>query len=502
MGQGSEYSRPRASADSLGDLAQDRHRFLDKQVLLTGGVETLKTTNGRECLLGSLLMLVRICPNVHVYLPPGVSELDEEARSVAARVAFGKPVEFMAEAPNYGAYDAVLSVGTAAEPRLPWTVINSNGWVARVSSKERGLPAECGRANPIGALGAACLGVAEVFKRLLNLKQSRGALLDGVSFSFYSYRESADDLGPSLPSELKIDLGLAGGGAIGNGIVYLLSRLPLTGRAWVVDRQDFGKENLGTCMLIGPADIGRPKAETVAEFLRPNGRVEVDAYKAELSDFKHRVGSDVHTPGVLLCGLDSIEARHEAQSIWPDLVIDGAISAFGCQVSRHPWEGDVACLLCSFRQIAGERAEARASRATGLSEERAQQPLSLITEDDVSAAPPEKQEWLRARVGRQVCSVVPEGIAQELSEDKQRSGFEPSVPFVACLSACMVVGELVKAVCGWPTPLEPRFQFDVLQGPSKGQEFSQGRRLDCMCSTRRRNIADFRRRRSGLPEAA
>jgi hypothetical protein len=222
---------------------------------------------------------------------------------------------------------------------------------------------------------------------------------------------------------------------------------------------------------------------------------------AKCGGFKRRVGHDVHIPRILACGLDSVESRHEAQGLWPDLIIDGAISDFGCQVSRHPWGGDVACLLCLFRR-AGERAELRASLATGLSEGRSQQALSLVTEADVDAAPAEKKSWLRARIGRQICSVVSEGVTRELSEDRQREGFEPSVPFVACLSSCMVVGELVKAACGWPTPLEPRFQFDVLRGPASGQDYPQGRRSDCVCSGRRPNIEDFRRRRAGRPEAA
>lgn len=33
------------------------------------------------------------------------------------------------------------------------------------------------------------------------------------------------------------------------------------------------------------------------------------------------------------------------QALWPDLVIDGAIRDFGCQVSRHPWDDDTACLI-------------------------------------------------------------------------------------------------------------------------------------------------------------
>lgn len=501
MTSGIEYSRPQASADKLGDMAEDRHRFLGKRVLLTGEPETLATANGAECLLSSLRLLVRVCPNVHVALPASASRLQAEAVSVAAHVAFGKPVEFLGDTPDYAGYDAVLSVGLSARSDLPWTVINSNGWVARVSSGAKGLSGECGQVNPVGALGAACLGVAEVFKRLIKLRRERGILLDGVAFSFYSYKAVDGDPGPELPMEIEFNFGIVGAGAIGNGIIYLLSRLPVTGSAWVVDMQDFNEENLGTCLLIGPADLGEPKAALAASHVRSNTRLEITGYKESLEIFSPRIGHDVHAPKTVVCGLDSVEARHEVQGLWPDLIVDGAISDFGCQVSLHPWDGDVACLLCVFRRTI-ERSELKASRATGLSEDRSRQALSLVTEADVEAAPSEKKDWLRARIGRQICSVVSEGVTRDLSEDRQREGFEPSVPFVACLSSCMVVGELIKAACGWPTPLEPRFQFDVLRGPASGEQYPQGRRSECVCSSRRPNIEDFRRRRAGRPEAA
>jgi hypothetical protein len=117
-----------------------------------------------------------------------------------------------------------------------------------------------------------------------------------------------------------------------------------------------------------------------------------------------------------------------------------------------------------------------------------------VTEDDVRMAPTGKKGWLHARLGHQVCSVVREAMAKKISVVRQQEGFEPSVPFVACLSACMMVSELVKTVTGWPTTLGPRYQFDALQGPVHGQEIPQRRRKDCICTTRSRNIEIIRRR--------
>jgi len=93
--------------------------------------------------------------------------------------------------------------------------------------------------------------------------------------------------------------------------------------------------------------------------------------------------------------------------------------------------------------------------------------------------------------------VVQEAMAQKISEERQREGFEPSVPFVACFSACMEMAETVAQICGWPSILEPRFQFDFLRGPAYGQELPQTRRTDCICA-RRKNIDKLREARIAL----
>ncbi|MCL4552497.1 MAG: hypothetical protein M1305_02930, partial [Candidatus Marsarchaeota archaeon] len=160
---------------------------------------------------------------------------------------------------------------------------------------------------------------------------------------------------------------------------------------------------------------------------------------------------------------------------------------------------DVACLICLFRKLPSEPAEVVESRASGLSLIRVKQGMDVVTEADVQAAPQEKKEQLSKHIGRQICSVVQEAVARQLSEEEHEKGFAPSVPFVACLSASMVVGEMVKHYAGWPTPLEPRFQFDVLHGPAFGQMFPQARRSDCLCVARAHNIEAVRRKHYSMP---
>jgi len=484
---GLDYSRPKAAGERLRSFAEDCHRFLHKTVLLTGEREILATDNGRECLLVSLRLVTRICANVSITLPSEAGLLLEECETLVDQLGCGSVVSFVPSPIKLESYDAILNIGGSVKPDLPWTTINSNGWLARVSSGTKPLGRDCSQSNPIGAMVAACLGVTEVFKRLIRLKESRGRLANGLTFSVFSFSEHDPSAGPQIPAELSLDLLLVGAGAIGNGVIYLLSRLPTSGKAAIIDGQTFGPENFGTCIMMGSSEIGVSKARFAAQALNHPG-FTATGFEGEFSQVYSQMNGQA-SPSVVLTALDNIDARHEVQSeLWPDLIIDGAIGDFACQVSRHPWGQDVACLKCLFVEPSSEPAEAIASRATGLTLDRSKQPSSSINEDDIQLAPAEKREWLTRRLGRQVCSVIEEGVAQVISEEKQTAAFHPSVPFVACLSAAMMVGELVKFLARTPSPLEPRYQLDVLRGPVNGLFLPQERRRDCICHTRRHNI--------------
>jgi hypothetical protein len=489
-----EYSRLIASAALLGDGAPDAHRFTTKSVLLTGEAATLSTANGAEIASAALRLLVRTCRNVVVALPRECGGLRTELQRLAQETAI-TPVDFRDDAVAEN-FDAILSVGTEARCDLPWTVVNSNGWRARVSSASRRLPAGCSQTNPIGALGAACLGVTEVFKRLIALKESKGELLDDVSFSFWTYSCDGDDPGPPLPDRLTVtDLLLVGGGAIGNGIAYLLARLPIAGRAIVVDRQNYGEENWGTCICLPASDFIGPKANFIADLLKD--KFDPQPRHAEVQALTGDFGATLPYPSVVLNGLDDIEARHEVQRLWPDLVIDGAIgSDLSCQVSCHPWGDDVACLMCLFRQPTA-RSETIASRATGLGEAVVSDGEAAVTQAHVDAAPEEKKAWLAARLGRKICSVVSEGVAQALSDENHEKGFAPSVPFVACFSACMIATEFVRHLSEGRVAPAPRYALNLLWGPQRGTDFPEARHTNCFCVERARLIDKTRARRKG-----
>src|ERR1700730_13015431 len=193
---------------------------------------------------------------------------------------------------------------------------------------------------------------------------------------------------------------LMGVGAIGNGVVHLLNSLPVSGRAVFVDRQRFAKENLVTCIFIGPKNLDTPKSVFAANLLEK--KLTTRGFLQDLVEFTSTTVKELPYPKIILNGLDEIDPRHSVQNLWPNLMIDGAIGAFACEATIHPWGDDLSCLFCDFEHPP-ERSEKVESELTGLREDRLKDMNSAVTEADVLAAPTEKREWLSKQVGKEIC---------------------------------------------------------------------------------------------------
>jgi hypothetical protein len=267
--------------------------------------------------------------------------------------------------------------------------------------------------------------------------------------------------------------------------VYLLSVLPVIGNLVAVDRQVFQVENWGTCFAIGPRELGMAKAEWASGVLR--SRLTTGWLRGSVEDYAAKCGKALPFPRLVLNGLDNIPARRAVQGLWPDQIIDGAIGPTLCEVTLHPWDGDFSCLRCDFEETTIDALEIQI-RSTGLHAARIAEPSAVVGTADIDGAPADRREWLRSRHGKPICSVVSEGVLAALSAESQTEGFEPSAPFVACLSACMVVGEMVRHCAGWRPVLETGFQFDSLVGPQNGLFKAHMRKADCECVSRRKNI--------------
>ena len=488
---GLEFSRLTAAVRELGDAVRDGD-FIEKRVLLTGTAPFVGSPNGLWMAEDCLRLMVKTWRHVTVYLPPEAANVATKLRVVAEQVAFAAPITFLNTAPAYSGFDGVLSVGGNAREDLPWTVTNSNGWLARVSSTSRRISENCVEANPVGAMAGASLGVADLFKRT-TLKPACFEFYDGLTFSAFDFAVGNEDPGPSILEALPIPPALfLGQGAIGNANVLLASQLPLRGKALLFDKDAYGPENVGTCVLIGERAANERvcKALWNRDYLRAAGSaLDVDALRGDIEEDASAVEPYL---GLVVNGLDRVEPRHAIQDTWPDVILDGALRRFQCQFVSYDHGAGYACLRCLFeRPTARNPLEVQAA-ITGLSVEAIASD-QIITAEHIAAAPKEKTAFLQSKLGERAAAVACAKAIEmkDMVDGDVRENFAPSVPFVATMTAVLVMGEVVRRAMGVPTVVR-RFQFDTLIGPQRGTKINEKAKFTCRCQKRKGPIDKLR----------
>jgi len=496
-------SRPLGVAEGLGSSLLDEAVIFSRPVVLTGERETLATQNGRWCLLDSLRLLSRIVGPLTVVLPTGLADLEAEVQQLADRVWTPGTVTVVVDGAPVAMESAVaiLNVGSGVNPHLPWTAINSNGWVARVSSGQTALAADTDQSNPLAALMAASFGITEVFKRVFGIPSDIAALLDATQFSLFELTTSPTSLGPPLPAMMSLpDTVMVGAGAIGNGIALVLSQLAVHGRLHIIDKQDYRRENFGTCTLLDDESwLDTSKAQRLAAWLDRADGLRCTGEEAFVADA--RSGSFVREMSVelVLNGLDDVRARHDAQMLWPSVLVDGGINSVGAAVRTHRLDRPHgACMRCSFRLPPVSERELQ-SKVTGLSTTSLESDLGRpLNEQDVADAKEPMREWLQEQValGKSVCSTISEAQSRSLGIEFDE-GFNPSAPFVATASAALVVAQALKALFYPDAEYTQRFQMEsIFIGPEASLGVLTRADPGCECVTHRAVIDRVASRRT------
>jgi molybdopterin/thiamine biosynthesis adenylyltransferase len=333
---------------------------------------------------------------------------------------------------------------------------------------------------------AASFGVTEVFKRVYGVPVDVASPMENVAFSLFELNNEFQDYGPQLPTSISLPNTLVlGAGAIGNGLVLLLSQLPLHGRVLLMDKQNFGAENYGTCTLLDLAEwIGKPKAKMLANWLRPRSVLEI---QDEMSTIETALDENVfkHPVNLVINGLDDVAARRAVQKLWPSLLVDGGINSAGAAVVTYSTaHRKFSCLRCNFTDANGD-AEALQAKATGLDRSSFEgDPNRLITDEDIGKADESARAWLREqqRTGQTICSTISAGMASRLGLALAKD-FRPSVPFVATASAALVIAQVLRNLL-WPEQkFIHEFQFSSLfVGASTGVRLGRLASPDCECT--------------------
>lgn len=497
-----DQSRVLGVVQQLVERPLDAEEAYSRLVILTGDAATLATDNGKWCLVDALHLLCRTIGNLHVQLPLGLDpQFEQHVRGLTSRLWSRRTISISSEpeAANWKNAKAVLCIGAEPWSELPWTAINSNGWVARVSSLSTALPTDCGQPNPIAAMLAAAFGVVEVFKRVFDVPTDSGALLDASEFSLFDYSCSPADIGPCLPVHIALpDTAMFGAGAIGNAVALLLSHLPVTGRVHMVDKQAYAHENAETCTQIEREGwVKLAKAERLAEWLRNNSKLQVTGEQAFAADAISN-SKDLSRMAVdlVLSGFDDVQARHDVQRLWPSTLVDGGISQVSAGVTQYRVEREgFACMRCSFRLPQTDIRELHV-KLVGLRLEH-DDTDRLVTDADIEAALPEYKDMLKQaqEAGKRLCSVIAD--ANRVLGTNLAEGFQPSAPFVAAASAALMLAEVIKALAFPDARAAQQFQFgNLFLGPESSVSTAAPASDSCQCVLHRHHHMKHANRRA------
>jgi hypothetical protein len=332
--------------------------------------------------------------------------------------------------------------------------------------------------NEIGAVYAASLGAAEVFKHTAHVSANRRVLHRHLRFCPMSL--SSDFLAaPDLPIRREFDLTLVGIGAIGTGIVYLLNALGAEGRIVLIDCQRFALENLGTYSIGDLADVQeRPwKVDLAKRYLR---RFDVVPVHAAVSDaIQSADAGKMPWTAVVLTALDFPEARRDAQRLWPDRLVDAQTGDTMLGLCDHR-RGIDPCMFCVFPPGQGPSGAELVAERLGLSVQELADPDAVLTEADLHGKTAEQQSLLRPHIGKPMCGLAQATGLSGLDAD----GFMPGVPFISLQGACLSVARLVAATSGKVEMRSNFVQYDGLFGPQAATIEMMKRRPGCVCSDR------------------
>jgi molybdopterin/thiamine biosynthesis adenylyltransferase len=453
-------------------------------------------------LLVAANLIARFCPRIDLAFSDASPEFVAETLGLLRQIDTSSHAEFrVVYRPDHPSYAASLSIGQPAIHHAGQTVIDSIGWLAVLN---RTTPMSRDNHNsPFGALLAAALGAAEIFKSLLQPPAGTITHFGSATVSCFDYSLNGTDPGPCLPTSFHLPFSILGGiGAVGNAFLLALSFVKdVSGDLLVVDNDFVDWTNLNRYLLAFEADADPEHAIAKTELalrLFSGRALRVHPYQEPLDSLLGRIHrKEVPRPEIVLSAVDNNDARWAMQSLWPQLILEGATDRTLSQVSRHQYGSSLACLKCIHpKPTRSQNYVEHVSKLSGIRADVVTQShhsadLTLSEEHITSNATEEQRTLLRRHVGAPICSIL-----SELEKVSQMPSMElpvqPAASFVSMTAGLLMAGELVKRASGLPSALETLYQLDsffplenaFLQGVLKSNT--------CDCIVRKNEIRAYR----------
>lgn len=435
------------------------------------------TRAGRALVATTANLVVRFCPQLR--LGPRTAFARELTTHLVA-------IDSSAEPDRTAGPDA-LRIHLGGGERADITG-SADGWVAHVSGYGDELPKVRDADVVVGAHGAAALVASQVFVRALEPDPNVAGPSARTAFSLFEFGPPGR-VPPPIGQTVITRALLSGCGAVGQACVDVLVSADAAGRLPVIDLGFVDDpSNLNRSVLALERDLADGTAKVNLAVRRAMGTsLVIEPIDRPLNEVVAAIEAGKRPwPSVVLSALDNRPARWELQSLWPDLVLEGATGETMVQIFRHAHDDDTACLRCLHPDDEGGRDYATSmAEATGLGRDRIVDALrrtnDTVSEDDVARATPAVRELVVAHLGADICGMLSQ--VEHLLGTRAPPA-QLSVAFSSYLAATFLAGELIKAAAGVTSPLVGRLQMDPIANLMPGLPFTQTPSPGCFCQTR------------------
>jgi hypothetical protein len=216
-------------------------------------------------------------------------------------------------------------------------VVDATGWT--VLGRRGGSTRDCRRdvaTAPAAALAAA-IGAADLFKRAIG--HPTNEWLGQIEWCTWHHKLHCDVLHcahVAVPQTVELgDLLIAGVGAVGSALLYVLSLMPLRGHVTVLDRDMVEASNLNRAPLFTALDAAQSRSKTdVAQGLLRSLGILADAVQGAWRDNSERFAQRGFDAWVSLTNEDGAWA--EVPFELPPIVLHGTTtSGWGIGFGRH-----------------------------------------------------------------------------------------------------------------------------------------------------------------------
>jgi hypothetical protein len=225
-------------------------------------------------LAASANLLSRWCRRVTIALPntdalPGLwMGAGDVGELILAQMKEADPFGDFKVGDDWGDAEFILAIGGGVDirPSTNTIFINGSGWLAAISRQAAVTLPSASESNLLGAIAAACLGVAQLFKLALGFSTAQ-LPADGV-FDLFKLGWTKDRRQEAWPDDVAIGrILMVGAGSVGSSAAYCLRSTGLRGSMSVVDRDEVKIENFNRSPVFGRDAFGLSKSIAVARFL-------------------------------------------------------------------------------------------------------------------------------------------------------------------------------------------------------------------------------------------